>query len=254
MWGLKRRTPLREHSVVLMPRTSKWFSVLKWVGVLLLILAIPASAWQAWQAGLRSQADVVLERNRLLEQREELLFELTAARERAQELEVDLLVALESVSENRGMVQELEQQLFHLQQDLAQYQGALVPSATSPGIRIQAFELLPTEEPGRYRFKIMVSRVGEEADTVQAQLRMSVHGLQDGKKATLPLAQLTEADDADGIALDFRYFQVVPASDAEWELRLPEGFEPLRVDLQALQDGSAVVERSFEWTATGATP
>jgi len=89
---------------------------------------------------------------------------------------------------------------------------------------------------------------------VQAQLRMSVHGLQDGKKTTLPLAQLTEADDADGIALDFRYFQVVPTSDAEWELRLPEGFEPLRVDLQALQDGSAVVERSFEWTATGATP
>lgn len=254
MLGFKRRTPLREHSVVLMPRKSKWLSVVKWVGVLMLLLAIPASAWLAWQAGLRSQADVVLERDRLLEQREELLVELTSARERAQQLEVDLLVALESVSENRGMVQELEQQLFHLQQDLAQYQGALVPSASSPGIRIQAFELLPTEEPDRFRFKVMVSRVGEEEDTIQAQLRMQVHGVQDGEATSIPLAMLTEADDAKGIALDFRYFQVVPAPGVEWELNLPEGFEPLRVELQALQDGSAVVERSFEWTATGATP
>jgi hypothetical protein len=254
MLGFKRRMSLREHSVVLMPRKSKLLSALKILGVLLLMLAIPASAWQAWQAGLRSQADVVQERDRLLVQREDLLAELTAARERAQQLEVDLLVALESVSENRGMVRELEQQLFHLQQDLAQYQGALVPNATSPGIRIQAFELLPTEDTERFRFKVMVSRVGDEDDTVQAQLRMQVHGMQDGEMTSMPLADLTDADDADGIALDFRYFQVVPTPGTQWELRLPEGFQPVRVELQAVQDGSTMVERSFEWTATGATP
>lgn len=254
MLGFKRRRPMREHSIVLMPRKSRLLGALKIVGILVLILAIPVSAWQAWQAGLRSQADVVQERDRLLAQREELLAELTGARERAQQLEVDLLVAVESVAENRGMVQALEKQLFHLQQDLAQYQGALVPAATSPGIRIQAFELQPTEDPGRYRYKIMVSRVGDEADTFQAQLRIQVQGLQNGEIKSIPLAELTEAEDAEGIALDFRYFQVVPSAGEASELLLPAGFEPLRVELQAVQDGSTIVERSFEWTTTGATP
>lgn len=254
MLGFKRRRPLREHSIVLMPRKSKLLGWLKIVGVLSLVLAIPAAAWQGWHAGLNSQAGIAQERDRLLLQREELLVELTAARERAQQLEVDLLVAVESVTENRGMVQELEQQLFHLQQDIAQYQGALVPTAASPGVRIQAFELQPTEDPDRFRYKIMVSRVGDEEDTFQAQLLMQVHGLQDGTMTSLPLADLTEADDSAGIVLDFRYFQVVPAAGEDFELLLPEGFEPLRVELQAVQNGSTVVERSFEWTATGATP
>tara|TARA_R110001599_G_scaffold13928_3_gene61701 strand:+ start:24574 stop:25338 length:765 start_codon:yes stop_codon:yes gene_type:complete len=249
--GIKRRRPLRDHSVVLMPRNSKLVGALKILVVLILILAIPLSAWLAWEAALRSQTDVKFERDRLLVQREELVAELTSTRERAQQLEVDLLVALESVTENRGMVQELEQQLFHVQQDLAQYQGVLEPAAASPGVRIQAFELLPTEDPDRFRYKIMVSRVGEEEDTFQARLLMQIHGLMDGEMVSLPLADLTEADDAEGIALNFRYFQVVPSPGTESELLLPEGFEPKRVELQALQNGSAVVERSFEWTDAG---
>lgn len=254
MLGFKRRRPMREHSIVLMPRKSKLVGALKIAAFLALILAIPASAWQAWEAGLRSQAGVVQERDRLLAQQEEMFGELNAARERAQQLEVDLLVAIESVAENRGMVQELEQQLFHLQQNLAQYQGALVPTAASPGVRIQAFELQPTEDPDRFRYKIMVSRVGDEEDTFQARLVMQIHGLQNGKETSIPLSDLTDAEDAGGIPLDFRYFQVVPAGGERSELRLPEGFAPIRVELQAIQDGSTVVDRSFEWTATGATP
>lgn len=254
MLGFKRRRPMREHSIVLMPRKSKLVGELKRAAFVALILAIPAGAWQAWEAGLRSQAGVVQERDRLLAQQEGMLGELNAARERAQQLEVDLLVAIESVAENRGMVQALEQQLFHLQQNLAQYQGALVPTAASPGVRIQAFELQPTEDPDRFRYKIMVSRVGDEEDTFQARLVMQIHGLQNGKEISIPLSDLTDAEDAGGIPLDFRYFQVVPTGGERSELRLPEGFAPIRVELQAIQDGSTVVERSFEWTATGATP
>ncbi len=254
MLSFKRRRPMREHSVVLMPRSSKWLSALKIVGVLTLALAIPVSVWQTWEAGLTSQADVVQERDSLLVQQIDILTELNAARQRAQQLEVDLLVAIESVDENRGMVRELEQQLFHLQQDIAQYQVALVPTATSPGVRIQAFELQPTEDPDRFRYKIMISRVGDEKDTFQARLIMQVHGLQDGKETSIPLSELTDAEDAEGILLDFRYFQVVPAGGDKYELVLPKGFEPIRVELQAIQDGSTVVERSFEWTYTGEKP
>jgi hypothetical protein len=249
-----RHRPMRDHSIVLMPRQSKLMGVFKFCVLLLLVLSIPATYWYARQAGQWSQADVVQERDGLLVQREEIVRELNASRQHAQQLQVDLLVAVESGAENRGMVQELEQQLFHLQQDLAQYQGALVPNAASPGVRIQAFELQATDDPGRFRYKIMVSRVGDEEDTFKARLVMQVHGRQNGTEISLPLAELTDADDDDGILLDFRYFQVVPAGSENAEMRLPEGFEPMRVELQALQNGSTVVERTFEWTATGAKP
>jgi hypothetical protein len=249
-----RHRPMRDHSIVLMPRKSKLIGALKFVSLLLLILAIPATYWYAWQASLRLQADVLQERDGLLVQREEIAYELNASRQHAQQLEVDLLVAVESVAENRGMVQGLEQQLFHLQQDLAQYQGALEPNAASPGVRIQAFELQATDDPNRFRYKIMVSRVGDEDDTLQARLVIQVHGRQNGKEVSIPLAELTDADNETGILLDFRYFQVVPADGQKSELHLPEGFEPMRIELQALQDGSALVERTFEWTVIGAKP
>jgi hypothetical protein len=249
-----RHRPMRDHSIVLMPRKSKLIGALKFVSLLLLILAIPATYWYAWQASLRLQADVLQERDGLLVQREEIAYELNASRQHAQQLEVDLLVAVESVAENRGMVQELEQQLFHLQQDLAQYQGALEPNAASPGVRIQAFELQATDDPNRFRYKIMVSRVGDEDDTFQARLVIQVHGRQNGKEVSIPLAELTDADNETGILLDFRYFQVVPADGQKSELHLPEDFEPMRIELQALQDGSALVERTFEWTVIGAKP
>src|SRR5690606_10237731 len=92
--------------------------------------------------------------------------ELEESRLRQQQLEVDLLVARQAAADNQAVVDDLEQQLFRLQQDLAQYQGALVPNAMNHGVRIQAFELQRTDVPGIFRYKIMVSRVGNESDTV----------------------------------------------------------------------------------------
>src|SRR5690606_15425826 len=95
----------------------------------------------------------------------------------------DLLVAQQSASDGQQVIDDLEQQLFRLQQDLAQYQGALAPNAMNPGLRFQAFELQATDVPGVFRYKVMVSRVGNESDTVQAQLTIAVQGKLEGKDA-----------------------------------------------------------------------
>ena len=180
--------------------------------------------------------------------------ELDALRKSHQQLDVDLLVANEAVTEGREIVQQLERQLFRVQQDLAQYQGALSPNAMVPGLRIQAFELHATEQPNRYRFKVMVTRVGEDSDSVQATLQLSVHGQQNGKAVVLPLSDLATDLPEDAMALNFRYFQVVPPTAGVAALVLPEDFEPQRVTLKAVEGADVLVEQSFDWIVIGARP
>lgn len=254
MFKPKRRTLLSDHRVVFIPRTSRLVQVLKLGLIVTLLLASPLSAWFGWEFALRSQQAVLQERDQLLVRQIELVTELDALRRAYQELEVDLLVAREAVTEGRDVVQELEQQLFRVQQDLAQYQGALSPSAMVPGLRIQAFELHATEQPSTFRYKVMVTRVGEDSDSVQALLELSVNGQQDGKAKVLSLDEMGSTASADEMKLDFRYFQVVPANGRGADLVLPEDFVPEQVTLKAVQDGKVLVEQSFDWILTGARP
>lgn len=218
---------------------------------LIVLLAIPAAGWLGWDAALRSQSHLLVERDQLAQTLAEAQAELEDIAQRYRQLEVDLLVARESAKGSQSMVGDLEQQLFRLQQDLAVYQGSLSPSATVPGLRIQAFELQATEDPSLLRYKVMVSRVGNEADTTQAQLRIEVLGEQNGEATSLPMSDLTPVDDEDGLPLDFRYFQVVPASSREAEMKLPEGFVPRRVRLRAEHQGKILVEETFDWRVSG---
>lgn len=253
MFKPKRRT-LGDHRVVFIPRTSRLVQVLKVGLIVTLLLASPLSAWFGWEFALKSQQAVLQERDQLLVRQIELVAELDALRKSHQQLDVDLLVASEAVTEGREIVQQLERQLFRVQQDLAQYQGALSPNAMVPGLRIQAFELHATEQPSRYRFKVMVTRVGEDSDSVQATLQLSVHGQQNGKAVVLPLSDLATDLPEDAMALNFRYFQVVPPTAGVADLVLPEDFEPESVTLKAVEGADVLVEQSFDWIVIGARP
>ncbi|MEH6565744.1 MAG: DUF6776 family protein [Halopseudomonas sp.] len=254
MIDFKRRRPLREHSVTIHPRDTKALRRWKRGVIILLLMLVPVSAWQGWEAAQRAHQPQELERQALVERQAQLVREVEEWRQRYHQLEVDLLVAKDAAVEGRETVHELEAQLFKVQQSLAQYQGVLAPSAMAPGLRIQAFELHGTETANVFRYKVMVSRVGNESDTVQARLQVHVVGEQDGKPATLGLDALSGATDENGLALDFRYFQVVPANSEEATLTLPEGFVPQQVKLIASKDDTTLVEQTFDWTVTGATP
>lgn len=216
-----------------------------------LIAGLPLCGLLGWFAALNSP--YMADYQRLLAERAGVQAELEGIRNHNQQLQVDLLVARESLADGQAAIEELEQQLFRLQQDLAQYKGALTPKAMAPGIRIQAFELQHTDEPGVFRYKVMVSRVGNESDTVEADLHIQVQGKLNGKAAKLSLAELTGGRD-ESLALEFRYFQVVPANGNTAELTLPTGFVPEQVHLTAERNGKQLLEQTMEWTETAVKP
>lgn len=214
----------------------------------LLAISVPLCIWLGWLAAMNSS--LVADYERLRDERAAIGAELEEIRHRNHQLEVDLLVAQESVADGQATIAEMEQQVFRLQQDIAQYKGALAPNAMTHGIRIQAFELQGTDVPGVFRYKVMVTRVGNESDTVDADLYIQVHGKMNGKTVQLSLADLTNGR-SQSLALNFRYFQVVPANGSEAELMLPAGFVPESVHLTAEQNGKKVLEQAMEWTETG---
>lgn len=224
-------------------RRQQWL-----IGVLL--AGLPLCALLGWIAAMSSPA--MQDYQRLRDERAGIHIELEETRLRHRQLEVDLLVARQSIDDGQAVIADLEQQLFRLQQDLAQYQGALVPNAMAPGVRIQAFEAQRTDVPGFFRYKVMVSRVGSESDTVQARLRIKVLGKQDGTAAQVSLAEMSGGR-TEFLPLNFRYFQVVPAGD-DAELMLPLGFVPEQVQLTVEHDGKVLLEKTMEWTETGVRP
>ncbi|SDT88303.1 DUF6776 family protein [Halopseudomonas salegens] len=251
--GRRSYASLRDHSVVLMPRNTPFVKGLKRLLLLALVLAVPAAAWLGWQAGQKSQIEVTVQRDILLANEQRLQTELLEQRQRLQQMDVDVMLANQSYAESQQLVRTMEQQLFRLQQDLAQYQGALDSDAATPGLRIQYFDLQPADVPNTYRFRVMVSRVGTESENVTATLDMQVHGEQSGETVSLSLSDMNAAS-SDSLPLDFRYFQVVPEEPELALLTLPVDFIPKTVELRAKNNGETLVEHRFDWTTTGVRP
>ncbi len=236
-------SPAAEQSRVPGGALSRRQQFLVW----LLLAGLPLSGLLGWMAAMSSEA--MQDYQRLRDERAGIQAELEDIRLRHKQLEVDLLVARQSIGDGQAVIADLEQQLFRQQQDLAQYQGALVPNALAPGVRIQAFELMRTDVPGVYRYKIMVSRVGSESEMLEAGLYLTLQGKQEGEVVQVSLAELSGGR-TKSLPLSFRYFQVVPGSE-DAELRLPLGFEPEQIQLKVEQDGKVLLEQVMEWTETG---
>ena len=68
--------------------------------------------------------------------------------------------------------------------------------------------------------------------------------MRDEQQERIALRDLTADIEETDIKLRFRYFQEVKG-----QLTLPDGFEPLEVQVMAKRDGSgsAKVERTFDW-------
>lgn len=148
--------------------------------------------------------------------------------------------------QNRKTIKLLEEQIFRQQQDLTYYKGVLDPGAVREGLVIRAFEILPVgeETPRRFRYKVMLSRVGSDEHALQGTLQMNVEGLQDGKRRTLGLEALGQGLHAFG----FKHFQAIPDVAGFAEIELPEGFQPVRVELVATVEGQdKPVRQQYKW-------
>jgi len=73
---------------------------------------------------------------------------------------------------------------------------------------------------------------------------VNILGSQDRQEVSMPLRSLSAEEDQLDIKLQFRYFQNI-----QGEIVLPEGFEPLGVQIVAVDESNdgKTVQKSFAW-------
>ena len=77
--------------MTLQPRESRMQRRWRRAVVILLLISVPVSAWQGWEAAMRHQQPLELERLALVERQAQLTRELEEARQRYHQLEVERL-------------------------------------------------------------------------------------------------------------------------------------------------------------------
>lgn len=163
-------------------------------------------------------------------------------------------VAQQANEQSRLTIKLLEEQIFKLQQDLASYKSVLAPASRREGLRIQTFEVQPTEVDGRFRYKLLLSRVGPSDQPLQGALQVTIIGRQGEKPVSLELAPLTEgladALSEQTIVFSFKHFQAIPEAARFGELAVPDGFVPEQVKVQAQVEGEQALVRTFKWLDT----
>ncbi|MCQ4348967.1 hypothetical protein NGA35_16350 [Pseudomonas stutzeri] len=215
---------------------------------LALLLALPVAFFAGHWQSQRQFAERLDQARVQAEQLQLRSVELEQLRRQLAVTESGAQLARQAGEQNRQTIKLLEEQVFQLQQELATYREVLAPDSSREGLRIRAFQLQSTEDPRRFRFQILLSRVGPDEPPLAGLLQVELRGRQGGRNRSLPLTELSEALPAEGLPFAFRHFQAIPEGGQFAELVLPEGFEPLEVVLRARVEGQRLpLERSFRW-------
>ncbi|WP_100639300.1 DUF6776 family protein [Marinobacter salexigens] len=166
------------------------------------------------------------------------------AQQRLVNLERGKLIDEQALNQARNIIVELETRAASLQSDLTFYKNIMAPSETSKGLQVDRLALANDREAGVYNFKLVLTQVGNNKSYIGGVVAVNVIGMRDEEKEVIALRDLSEEIDDLGVKFRFRYFQ-----DVEGRLTLPDGFEPLEVQVVAQAQGrkSSQAERTFDW-------
>ena len=232
-WEVRARNPRRQRQTRVL--------------ILLAVLSLPAlCAFAYWLGGLDSRGQVP-ELRAVQEQLQQQARALEQAQQRLVVLSSGERLARQANEQSRQTIKSLEEQVFKLQQDLAFYKGVLAPASRKEGLRIRSFELQATDLPRHFRYKLLLSRVGEDDEPLKGNVRISVIGKRAGNPVVLDMAQLSPQW-LSATPFSFRHMQAMPEGGGFADLQLPEDFIPSQVNVQAEITGQREpLERTYNW-------
>ncbi|WP_293370470.1 DUF6776 family protein [Nevskia sp.] len=191
------------------------------------------------------------ERDRLLDERRQLTRELRAAKSEAGSLRDQLAYLSRSQEIDDGACVAVKQSLGRLQaessdlrEQLAFYRGIVSPQESQAGVRVYEFHVTALKTAANaYRYDLVLIQPVRSEKRVGGQAQVVVEGLKGGQKQRLKLADLA-VNGGGNLLFSFKYFE-----EFSGELRLPDGFRPLRaiVSLQPGGEGQPGIEDEYEW-------
>jgi len=141
-------------------------------------------------------------------------------------------------TELRKELENSNAQITELAGELKFYRSIISPADGRSGVRIQDFQVRPTETAGEYHYRLILIQALEHEDNVKGVVRFEINGTQGEQNKTVH-----EPDESGGdIGAEFKYFQNFTGT-----FKLPEGFMPAEVTVIFEGRNDAIVERLYPW-------
>ncbi len=235
--------PLRTGQLVIR-RHAPWRRRVLGIGGVVIgaLLLYGMYEWGRYEAG-HNQLAILLERRELqatvesLERANEELRGQLAAGDTSRDVD------RQSYADVERTLGELQAQVLRQSEELTFYRGIVAPTDGIGGLRIQRFQLLPGAADRHFRLQLVLVQSMRQDAVVAGSVTIVVEGALSDVPTRLTLPEMGGPGEADGrLPFSFRYFQSL-----EQDVVLPEGFEPLTVDVEVRSARQPAVRQSFPW-------
>lgn len=144
----------------------------------------------------------------------------------------------------RAEIAAQKEEIAALEEDLRFYRGLMAPESTSAVISLVPPEISRGGAAGQYGYRIVVLQRARKHAWAKGHIEIAVVGSGADGPVSYALAELSEAVPGPNVELGFRYFQVI-----EGDLALPEGFQPLAIEVAAslLQPEQLELRERYPW-------
>ncbi|GAB3341389.1 DUF6776 family protein [Marilutibacter aestuarii] len=136
---------------------------------------------------------------------------------------------------------ERDEEIAGLRADVAFYERLVGATAQRRGLSVHGIRFQPQGDTA-WHFTTTLTQNLNRGSVSSGGLQLQIEGTRAGKREVLAWSMLRQDPSAAGLPYSFKYFQQV-----EGDVFLPEGFEPVRVQVQLRPRNGAAVEQSFTW-------
>ena len=234
----------KQQKMIVVPYRP-WRTALFRLAFFLVIVAASTGFYlYGYGSGILVNGDAREERDRLLIQMEDMNTQMNYLQQELINSEQASTVDRQALEEVQGTILNLRETIAQLEEDVLYYKQIMSPENDETGLMIGQLDLLNTEEAGRIRYRLELRQVGNNDNLISGYANVNILGNWDRQEISMPLRSLALEEDQLDIKLQFRYFQNI-----QGELVLPDGFEPLGVQILAVDEGNdeKTIQKSFAW-------
>ncbi len=150
----------------------------------------------------------------------------------------------QTIESIRKSLRDQRQELGELEKELKFYRGLMTPDDRQRGLSIREFHVEKDERPRAYLFSLVMQQLTTQHKQLTGHVSVTITGKQNDIDFSHPLSSLSEDVGEDGIALSFKYFQII-----EGRIVLPEGFHPIAIMIYAESEGKTKqkVRQTIAW-------
>lgn len=214
--------------------------------VLCLMLALAVGGyyfgqWSVWH----ERGTAVVERNELRVTARQQEKELVELRRRLLVTESSNAVDKQAQQEVQQTVLNLNARIAKLENELHFYQRVMAPEKADRGLRIDRFDIKPTDDPRVFDYQLVITQVTDNNSFIEGRALVSLVGSRGQTlNVTLPLKDISPEVDELSVRFRFRFFQNVAG-----QIHLPEDFKPEKVQviLQSTGNKAMRIETEFDW-------